>query len=101
MPAGQAASVILHQGGASPLTRDLIKAGNYVITWAGGCTVDVTGTGISSLSVGANRTTFTLAQVPTFTQLTLRVRNLTGANQDATSIKLFHADHETANEVSD
>lgn len=75
-----------------------VRPGNYVATWSGPMSVSASGTGLTNLVVGANRTTFTIpALSPSIdytNNLTVTVTNSSGSPQSLSDLAVFHADDE-------
>lgn len=75
-----------------------VRPGNYVATWSGPLVVSASGTGLTNLAVGANRTTFTIpALSPSIdytNNLTITVTNSSGSPQSLSDLAVFHADDE-------
>jgi hypothetical protein len=96
MPSGQSVQKTLIFERAYP--HQYVRPGNYVATWSGPMVVSASGTGLTNLVVGANRTTFTLPalspSVDYTNNLTITVTNSSGSAQSLSDLAVFHADDE-------
>jgi hypothetical protein len=79
-----------------------VKPGSYKITWtatgAGGCSVSVSGSGITNVvvNIGTSTTTFDIPNGNVAYDMFLTVVNSSGSTAGADAIKIYHTTHETA-----
>ena len=96
MPTGQSVSKTLIFERAYP--HQYVRPGNYVATWTGPMSVSASGTGLTNLVVGANRTTFTISalspSIDYTNNLTVTVTNGSGSPQSLSDLAVFHVDDE-------